>query len=297
MARRAAFRACQVCRVPVTGRYRRCYQCQRHQQAAGRLLADAVVPVGYAVKGGQLASDLWRYKWDSDEAAAGRLRAMLRDFLRGHGDCVRRAAGVPDFSRVAVVPSGQGRPGPHPFEAIVASSVALPMARLSPVQAVPEHGRQVSAGWLRADATLAGERVLVIDDAWVSGGSAQSAAVALRLAGAMRVAVVVLGRYVSLASPCPAGLLAALATPAAPHDAYCTDMPLLSHALFELRAGRAITACFPCRNSGYIDGISDIRHNCAKHLPAQAYCNIIVRNGMGHQGVICFAWARLPAVR
>jgi hypothetical protein len=227
VAQRGALRVCQVCRGPVAGRYSRCYQCERHWRKAGRLLADAVVPAGYAVRGGQLASDLWRYKWDSDEAATGRLRAMLRDFLRAHGDCVRRAAGVPEFSRVATVPSGQGRPGPHPFEAIVASCVPLPWARLSAVQAVPEHGRQVSIGWLRADAALAGQSVLVIDDAWVSGGSAQSAAVALRLAGATRVAIVALGRYVS-----PAGSRAGdtLAAPAAPHDAYCDGMPFLSHA-------------------------------------------------------------------
>jgi hypothetical protein len=95
---------------------------------------------------------------------------------------------------------------------------------------------------------------------------------------------VVLGRYVSLASPCPADLLAALAVPAAPHDAYCTGMPLLSLALFELRAGRTLTKCLPCRYSGCIDGISDIRNNCAKHLPARAYCNTIVRNGMDIRG-------------
>ena len=135
------------------------------------------------------------------------------------------------------------------------------MARLSPVQAVPEHGRQVSAGWLRADATLAGERVLVIDDAWVSGGSAQSAAVALRLAGATRVAVVVLGRYVSRESRCPADLLAALAVPGSPHDAYCADMPLSSPALCELQAGRKLTTCLPCRYSAFIGGIPDIRNN------------------------------------
>jgi hypothetical protein len=49
--------------------------------------------------------------------------------------------------------------------------------------------------------------VLVVDDTWVSGGSAQSTAAALKLAGARRVAVVVLGRHVNPADPRSAALL------------------------------------------------------------------------------------------
>ena len=48
---------------------------------------------------------------------------------------------------------------------------------------------------------MTGADVLVVDDTWVSGGSAQSVAVALKLAGARRVAVVVLGRHVNPADP------------------------------------------------------------------------------------------------
>jgi hypothetical protein len=38
---------------------------------------------------------------------------------------------------------------------------------------------------------------LLLDDTWVSGGSAQSAAVALKRAGSRLVATVVLGRHVA----------------------------------------------------------------------------------------------------
>jgi hypothetical protein len=44
----------------------------------------------------------------------------------------------------------------------------------------------------------------------VSGGSAQSSAAALKLAGAVRVAVLVLGRHLDPADPRSAGLLRAL---------------------------------------------------------------------------------------
>jgi len=44
--------------------------------------------------------------------------------------------------------------------------------------------------------TLAGEAVLLIDDTWTTGSGAQSAAAALRQAGAGPVAAVVIGRHV-----------------------------------------------------------------------------------------------------
>jgi phosphoribosylpyrophosphate synthetase len=44
---------------------------------------------------------------------------------------------------------------------------------------------------------IAGRHVLVVDDTWVSGGKAQSAALALKLAGAARVTIVCIGRLLS----------------------------------------------------------------------------------------------------
>ena len=187
--------ACKVCQRPVRAGYARCYQCALQLTEAGGLLADAVFVVAYAVKGGPLASDLWLYKADRpDPGAAGRLRGLLRAFLADHGRCVRAAAP----GSVAVVPSGQGRAGAHPLAGIVSSCVDLPRVELAASRAMA-HGREVSPGWLRvaggAAGGVAGASVLVVEDTWVSGGSAQSAAVALKLAGAARVTILVLGRH------------------------------------------------------------------------------------------------------
>jgi hypothetical protein len=179
----------------------------------GPLLADAVAPIGYAVKGRQLAADLWRYKSGREDAAAAaaRLRPMLSRFLRDHGDCMWRAAGMPGRPALAaVVPSGQGRPGAHPLLDIVRSCVELPVAGLSVSPGGAAHGREMNVGWLRVRDPVAGADVLLVDDTWVSGGSAQSAAAALKLAGAVRVAVLVLGRHLDPADPRSAGLLRAL---------------------------------------------------------------------------------------
>jgi hypothetical protein len=190
-----------------------CYQCDLAREVAGGLLADVVVPLGYAVRGGMLAEDLWRYKSERAGAAesAGRLREMLASFLRQEGDAAWRAAGMTAApSAVAVVPSGQGRPGAHPLVGIVRSCADLPLVRLS-VASGAIHVRGVTMDWLRVDGLAAGAEVLVVDDTWVSGGSAQSAAVALKLAGAKRVAIVVLGRHVNPADPRSADFLAAIA--------------------------------------------------------------------------------------
>ena len=181
---------------------------------AGGLLADAVAPIGYAVRGGALADDLRTYKSDRGQAAetlaaAARLGELLAGFLAEHADSVWAAAGMGDGpSAVAVVPSGQGRPGDHPVVGLVRSCVALPLVRLSIVPG-EIHTRGVNPGWLRVADPVGGADVLVVDDTWVSGGSAQSTAAALKLAGARRVAVVVLGRHVNPADPRSADLAAA----------------------------------------------------------------------------------------
>ena len=181
---------------------------------AGGLLADAVAPIGYAVRGEPLADDLRRYKSERAAAAevaaaAARLRGLLGAFLADRGRSVWAAAGMSGGpSAVAVVPSGQGRPGAHPLVGLVRSCVALPMVRLS-IAPREIHTRGVNPGWVRVDDPVGGADILVVDDTWVSGGSAQSAAAALKLAGARRVAVVVLGRHVNPADPRSAAVLAA----------------------------------------------------------------------------------------
>jgi hypothetical protein len=235
---------------------------------AGGLLADVVAATGYAVRGGALADDLRRYKSErggaeETAAAAARLRERLAAFLADHGRAVWDAAEMPSGpAAVAVVPSGQGRPGAHPLVSLVRSCVELPWLRLA-VAAPEVHTRGVNPGWARVVGRMdgggvlavdsggvlavdsggvlaagdcgglmvAGADVLVVDDTWVSGGSAQSVAAALRLAGARRVAVVVLGRHVNPADPRSAAFLAAVRKD---FPAGCPPVP----DRFVLRAGQ-----------------------------------------------------------
>jgi hypothetical protein len=209
---------CRVCRGPVGDGFARCYQCDLASSQAGWLLADSVAPIGYAVKGEPLAVDLRLYKSGQAGApeAAQRLRSMLAAFLGEHGPSLWRAAGMAAGpSTVAVVPSGQGRPGAHPLLDIVGSCVDLPATWLLVSPGSAARGRGVSLSWLRVRGPVAGEDVLLVDDTWVSGGSAQSASASLKLAGGRHVALVVLGRHVDPADPRSAELVRALRAGAA----------------------------------------------------------------------------------
>jgi hypothetical protein len=227
---------CTVCRGPARPGYARCYQCAQHDLLGPGLLADAVAPISYAVKGTAFAAGLWRYKsWrPPDPAARTCLLALLLTFLHDHGRCVWRHAGMPVPGRLAVVPTGCGRPGPHPLLALAAPYLRLPVTGL--VIRPGEQGRDPNSNRFISERTGPGASVLLLDDSWVSGASAQSAAAALKRAGARHVAVVVLGRHVDPADRLSASLAARLAPraydpdscavhPASPPDATAPDPP------------------------------------------------------------------------
>jgi hypothetical protein len=190
---------CQACQGPSRHGYTRCFQCELHAQSAPGLLADTVVAVTYAAKGSHLARDLWLYKAagrPGSEAAGTRLLSLLLVFLHDHGRSVWRRACMASPTHACIVPSGRGRPGPHPLQVLISPYLALPWASLSPRPGGDPWARALDPERFRARQPLAGAAILLLDDTWASGGSAQSAAVALKRAGANSVAVVVIGRHV-----------------------------------------------------------------------------------------------------
>jgi hypothetical protein len=196
---------CAACRGPAGRGYTRCFLCGLHAECAPGLLADVVAPVAFAPKGSRLATDLWLYKSPRPGAgqAGAELRALLLVFLHDHGRRVWRQAGMTAPTHVCVVPSCRGRAGPHPLRALLRGFLALPWTALVTEPGADLWARALDPGKFRAPLPLAGAGVLLLDDTWTSGGSAQSAAVALKRAGARSVATVVLGRHL----PAGAGAL------------------------------------------------------------------------------------------
>jgi hypothetical protein len=160
------------------------------------------MPVAYAPKRGALARDLWLYKSARPQApmAAAGLLALLLVFLHDHGWQAWRGAGKPDPTHVCVVPSCRGRPGEHPLLGLVSGCFALPLVMLGAKAGGDPWARSLDPDRFAAARPLRGAHVLLLDDTWVSGGTAQSAAVALKRAGSRRVTTVVLGRHVAAGS-------------------------------------------------------------------------------------------------
>lgn len=189
---------CDLC-FNFTRGYRRCYACA-HNEA----WLAALDPISYSVGLEQLHRALMGYKRLTDEVARRltvELAAVLWRHLARHERCVARAAGVESFELVTTVPSGdQSRDQHHPLRRIAGELVGPTRERYAALlrrSSSPAQPRAFDAGKFQALRPLDGEPVLIVDDTWTTGASAQSAAAALRAAGAGPVAAVVVGRHIN----------------------------------------------------------------------------------------------------
>jgi predicted amidophosphoribosyltransferase len=189
---------CTTC-FNLTDGYERCFACT-HSEA----VLDALAPISYSVAGEQLHHALASYKrlkGDIARRLEGELAAVLWRFLADHERCVAGAAGTPAFQLVATVPSGdRERDERHPLRRIVGELVAPTRdrhERLLRRSATEVPGREFDLEKFTAVRRLDGESILLIDDTWTTGANAQSAAAALKRAGAGRVGAVVIGRHLN----------------------------------------------------------------------------------------------------
>jgi predicted amidophosphoribosyltransferase len=73
--------------------------------------------------------------------------------------------------------------------------MAAKATRVQHIRAAGHRGLPAARGGSARRARSPGQAVLLLDDTWASGGTPQSAAVALKRAGARSVAVIVAGRH------------------------------------------------------------------------------------------------------
>jgi hypothetical protein len=171
---------------------------------------SAVTFAALAVKGQRLAWDLAAYKSSPDERSRDLATALLTGladgWLRRHESCLASAAGAADgFHYVTVVPSRRQRAERR----LVRLAKAAPASRgryvdvLKPndrLRDAPHHTPESEL--FEADASVRDYSVLLIEDTWATGANAQSAACALRSAGAETVGIFALGRHMR---PAPGG--------------------------------------------------------------------------------------------
>ncbi len=189
---------CATC-FNFTAGYASCWAC-----AHGHPALDAVVPISYSVAREQLHHALASYKRLNGDVARrlqAILAAILWRFLTEHERCVANAAHTEHFDRVTTVPSGDpARDERHPLRTIVGELVAPTrerhqrLLRRTDTDSAP---RYFSESKFEATRRLDHQAILLIDDTWTTGASAQSAAAALKAAGAERVAAVVIGRHLN----------------------------------------------------------------------------------------------------
>lgn len=187
---------CSVCATPVAG-YTRCYQCQQHRQGEfGEHLADAVGALTYAVERQQSGHVMYGYKSErpvEEHVAVVAMTVMLG--LSLHSGCISTLMSAP-VTHWTVVPSLRGRAGPHPLRRLVLP--AAPGQELA-VTAAPgvADPRSVRPDNFLVPALDGPAHVLVLDDTWTGGGHAQGCAVAVRAAGAARVSVLAIARWLN----------------------------------------------------------------------------------------------------
>lgn len=191
---------CQVCHTFTRGALK-CHSC------AGRApqVADAVLPVTYSVHLGQMHDALRQYKRSGDSRTRVKLTrelsAVLYRFLEEHESCLAQQStlNASRFDLVTSVPSSAIAGNPHPLEDMVGRIVPTTRDRYEGLlsrsaAAITKHS--FSRDQFDATFALAGKSVLLVDDTWTTGCTAQAAAAALKEAGASEVGIVVIGRHV-----------------------------------------------------------------------------------------------------
>jgi len=203
---------CRLCHGPARRGRAECFCCSEVGQLLGERPGEGpvVAPIAACRPGDRLHSALRRYK-DAPSVAARRhyvtvLAQAVEQFLAFHLACLLSSTG--GWDAFAVVPSSTrapaGRPVVHPLQGVLqrvpllagVSSLCLERGTAGVGHLTPDSSAFVGP------AAVSGRRVLLVDDTWVTGATARSAAGALASSGASVPAVLVLGRAVD---PC-AGL-------------------------------------------------------------------------------------------
>jgi predicted amidophosphoribosyltransferase len=188
---------CAVCATPVSFGAR-CLTCERADHTAG--LGDTVVPLTYGITGHPSAAMLQAYKNDPQRPVrTGYARIVDRLLYLGlmlHERCVEVRVGQRTDLRLTI-PSLKGRPGAHPLLTMALKMNAVNKSPLLTAQLTECYHRDISEHKfeLKPRVDLTGRHVLLLDDTWTTGANAHSAALTLRRAGAHRISVIVIGRW------------------------------------------------------------------------------------------------------
>lgn len=197
---------CSVCRGP--SRDELCANCAEERSRFDGLLADHVYPLtyvrGYADHGiDQSAYTVRAYKQSPPAPKClDDMRLMVLGATLLHGRCMASAAGA-FWAAVTFVPSA-AKPGPeHPVAELARrvhhNNETKNRLTLELGPGIADMSRRVRDDRFvvptRFKDRIARRHVLVVEDTWVTGTKVQSAAVALKIAGARSVTALCVARW------------------------------------------------------------------------------------------------------
>lgn len=187
---------CARCRSLIAPGYRHCYRCSRQPSHI-----DVIVPVALSVARGAWHKALRGYKDAATAPTRGELTAglaaVLARFLHDHELCITERLNCAAFDLVTIVPSKRrDRDTVRTITQRCPQTSSRYFPLLEPHRP-PPRSHLYDPRTYRAEPEAADASILLIDDTWATGATAQSAAAALRKAGATTVALVVLGRHVN----------------------------------------------------------------------------------------------------
>jgi hypothetical protein len=196
----AAPGVCRICHGCPNPGFETCWSCASVTSQVNRP-CDLVVPISLYEIPSQLHHILRHYKSGSyprHEADFGaRVISLLAYFLMKHEECITNAAGG-GWDVVTSVPSSRPRSGEHPLVTNVHRVRWLD----DQFETLLKLGT-VEVGHLKASdygfepvRDVRGERVLLVDDTFTTGATAQSATSALTIAGATVTGIVAIGRVI-----------------------------------------------------------------------------------------------------
>jgi predicted amidophosphoribosyltransferase len=202
-------KTCEICRGPLlNSKPWVCPRCRANKEAYESRAADRLGSVIYGCKGLESGDLMHRYKEARADGGDVLLVTALAAVAFRHHACVDSLAGMPPRNW-ATVPSLRRVGTEHAFRTILLqllgqqSEIRVAAAQ-SARRANDSQRREVNPDFYDVITPVPrGSHVLVIDDTWVSGGHAQSVAMALKKAGAQQVSVLAVARWVDLQKPYP----------------------------------------------------------------------------------------------
>lgn len=178
--------------IPKPG-FQSCYPCEFEYPGVA---SDRVGILAYGVSGHQSGAVMRAYKASNPgTTAVETVQFMLAYALVGHRACLADPIHGPP-TLWATVPSVPARTGIHPLHVLAHRVLGsrMPMAGLSAAPTPSGPARSFTPGNYVASG-VAGHHVLLVEDTWTTGAHVESAAAALKYAGAKAVTTLVVARW------------------------------------------------------------------------------------------------------